>query len=263
MTTAPTSKSWIVYPQPNSQAKLRLFCFHYAGGRAWIFRNWSDDLPSSVEICSIELPGRGFRLIEPPFTSLDPLVEAIASALLPHLEKPFAFFGHSMGGLISFELTRTLRKNHGLKPLHLFISGHRAPQLPDPDPPIHNLPESEFVDELRDLEGTPEEVLENAELMQLLLPSLRADFAVIETYAYVAEPPLECPITAFGGLQDQEVSYDELKAWQEQTNASFSLHMLPGNHFFLHSAQLLLLKLLSQDLHRLICINTKQYLRQF
>lgn len=253
MTTAQTSKSWVICPKPNSQAKLRLFCFHYAGGGASSFRNWSDNLPLSVEVCSVELPGRGFRLMEAAFTSLDPLVQALADALIPRLDKPFAFFGHSMGGLVSFELTRLLRSNYNLNPVHLFVSARRAPQLPDPEPLIHNLSEPEFLDELRDLEGTPQEVLENAELMQLLLPTLRADFTVIETYAYTAEPPLDCPIAAFGGLQDREVSYDELKAWQEQTNAAFSLHMLPGNHFFLHSAQSLLLKLLSQDLHRLVC----------
>lgn len=248
MTTARSSKSWIIYPKPNPGANLRLFCFHYAGGRAWIFRNWPDNLPSFVEVCFVELPGRGFRLIEPAFTSLDPLVQAIADALLPHLEKPFAFFGHSMGALVSFELTRVLRRNHNLSPIHLFVSAHRAPQLPHLNPLIYNLPEPEFLQELRDLEGTPLEVLENAELMQLLLPTLRADFTVVETYTYTAEPPLDCPITAFGGWQDREVSYDELKAWQEQTNAKFLLQMLPGNHFFLHSSELLLLKHLSQTI---------------
>lgn len=252
MTTAQSSKSWVIRLKPNARAKLRLFCFHYAGGGAWSFHSWSDNLPSFVEFCSIELPGRGFRLAEAAFTSLDPLVRAIAEALLPHLDKPFAFFGHSMGGLVSFELTRVLRRNKGLNPVHLFVSGHRAPQIPDLDPPLHNLPEPEFLDELRGLGGTPQAVLENAELMRLLLSTLRADFTVVETYAYAAEPPLDCPITAFGGLQDRKVSYNQLNAWQEQTNAAFSLHMLPGNHFFLHSAQALLLKLLSQDLHRLV-----------
>lgn len=251
MITAKTSKSWVICPKPNAQAKLRLFCFHYAGGGAWCFRTWLDHLPSSVEVCSIELPGRGFRLAEAAFTRLDPLVGAITDALLPHLDKPFACFGHSMGGLVSFELTRLLRRD-GLSPVHLFVSGHRAPQLPDLDPPIHNLPESEFLDQMCDLEGTPQAVLENTELMRLLLPTIRADFTVVETYAYAAEPPLDCPITAFGGWQDRKVSYDQLNAWQQQTNAAFSLRMLPGNHFFLHSAQSLLLEFLSQDLHQLV-----------
>jgi medium-chain acyl-[acyl-carrier-protein] hydrolase len=153
-----------------------------------------------------------------------------------------------MGGLVSFELARLLRKKYGKSPVHLFISGYRAPQVPDPDPPIHDLPEPEFLEALRRLNGTPEVVLGNTELMQILLPALRADFAVIETYAYTPESPLACPITAFGGLQDREVSCEDLKAWQQQTNAAFSLQMLPGDHFFLQSAQPLLLQSLSQEL---------------
>lgn len=203
----------------------------------------------ALEVCPVELPGRGKRITSAPFTRLQLLVQAIAIALLPYLDKPFAFFGHSMGGLVTFELARLLRKNYGISPVHLFVSGYRAPQVPDPDPPIHALPEPEFLEKLRRLNGTPKAVLENAELMQLLLPALRADFAVIETYAYTPESPLDCPITAFGGLQDREVPYDALKVWQEQTNAAFSLHMLPGDHFFLQSAEPLLLQLLSQELY--------------
>ena len=246
MTKTQTSKSWTICPKPNARANLRLFCFHHAGGGAASFRNWSDNLPSSVEVHFVELPGRGFRLTEKAFQSLDPLVPAIADALHHDLDKPFAFFGHSMGGLICFELARLLRKKYSLSPTHLLVSAHRAPQLPDSDPPIYNLPDPEFLDKLRDLEGTPQAILENTELMQLFLPTLRADFTVVDTYNYTAEPPLDCPITAFGGLRDRKVSYEELKAWQEQTKAAFSLHMLPGNHFFIHSARSLLLKYICQ-----------------
>ncbi|HEY9797280.1 MAG TPA: thioesterase II family protein [Leptolyngbyaceae cyanobacterium] len=249
MTTTSTFDTWVSWHKPNPQASLRLFCFPYAGGAALTFRTWPDSLAMALEVCPVELPGRGKRITSAPFTRLQPLVQAIAQALLPHLDKPFAFFGHSMGGLVSFELARLLRKKYGLNPAHLFVSGYRAPQVPDPDPPIHALPEPEFLEELRRLNGTPEAVLENAELMQLLLPALRADFAVIETYAYIPESPLDCPITAFGGLQDREVSCDDLEAWREQTNAAFSLQMLPGDHFFLHSAQPLLLQSLSQKLY--------------
>lgn len=212
------------------------------------FRSWSNSLPPTVEVCPVELPGRGNRLKEPPFTRLSPLVQAIAHAILPHLDKPFAFFGHSMGALISFELTRLLRREYGRSPVHLFVSASRAPQVPDPDPPIHALPQPEFLEELRCLNGTPKEVLENTELMQLLLPILRADFAVIENYVYAPEPAQDFPIIAFGGLQDRKVSCDALEAWREQTSASFSRQMLPGNHFFIQSAQPLLLRLLSQKL---------------
>ncbi len=190
--------------------------------------------------------------MERPFTQLEPLVPTLASALFPYLDKPFAFFGHSMGGLVSFELARLLRREYGLSPVHLFVSAHRAPQVPDPDAPIHALPNPEFLQELRRYNGTPEAVLENAELMQLLLPTLRADFAVVETYAYTPEQPLDCPITAFGGLDDREVSSNELEAWREQTKASFVLKMFPGDHFFLDSAKPLLLQSLSQKLHQIV-----------
>lgn len=249
MKTIPTSNSWLTCLRPKPQAKLRLFCFHYAGGGALSFRSWSDSLPPTVEVCAIELPGRGTRLMEPPFTQLEPLIQELTPVLLPYLNKPFAFFGHSMGALVSFELARILRKKYDLSPVHLFVSGRRAPQVPDPDPPIHTLPEHEFLDELRRYNGTPESVLENAELMQLFLPTLRADFAVLETYVYTPEPLLDCPITAFGGLEDWKASCDDLEAWREQTNAEFSLQMFPGDHFFIHSAQPLLLQLLSRRLH--------------
>ncbi|WP_066383199.1 thioesterase II family protein [Anabaena sp. CA = ATCC 33047] len=240
--------SWVTCPKPNPLAALRLFCFPYAGGSSLIFRPWCDFLPASVEVCAIEIPGRGKQINLAPFNQLEPLVDAIASFIHPYLDKPFAFFGHSMGGLVSFELARILRKKYSFSPVHLFISGRRAPHIPNLEPPIYNLPEPAFIEELRHLNGTPKAVLENAELMQLFLPILRADFAVLETYIYTPEPPLECPITVFGGLQDSRVGCDELQAWQEQTEADFNLYMFPGDHFFLHSAQSLLLKNLAESL---------------
>ncbi|MBV9389911.1 MAG: thioesterase [Chroococcidiopsidaceae cyanobacterium CP_BM_ER_R8_30] len=248
MATTPIFKSWVTCPKPNSQAKLRLFCFPYVGASSLIFRTWSDSLPATIEVCPIKLPGRGTRFKEAPFNRLEPLVQAIACALKPHLDKPFAFFGHSMGGLVCFEVTRLLRR-HGIIPLHLFISGRQAPQIPYLKQSIHTLPEPEFLLELCRLNGTPKAVLENAELMQLFLPVLRADFSVLETYVYAQEPPLECPITAFGGLQDPEVNCEELEAWRQQTSSYFSLKMFRGDHFFIHSAQTLLLQSLSQQLH--------------
>lgn len=248
MTTTPIFNAWIKCSRPNSQAKLRLFCFPYAGGGTWSFRDWSDNLPQTIEVCSIELPGRGTQMKFPPFTRLAPLVGAIADALHLHLDKPFAFFGHSMGGLVSFELTRLLHKNYGVMPVQLFISGRRAPQLKPNKPPIYNLPKTEFIEELKQLNGTPIEVLNNRELMDLMLPILRADFAVLETYNYTNEPPLNCPIAVFGGLQDSEVNREELEAWREQTSSEFSLHLFQGNHFFINSERQALLQLIAQNL---------------
>jgi medium-chain acyl-[acyl-carrier-protein] hydrolase len=186
--------------------------------------------------------------MEPPYTRLQPLVEAAAQAFLPYLNKPFAFFGHSLGALVSFELARYLRKEYGVHPVHLFVSSHTAPQIPDIDPPIHDLPEPEFIEKIRGLNGMSKEVLENTELMELLLPILRADFAICETYTYENDSPLDCPITALGGLLDEHVSRVDLEAWCEQTDDSFSLHLFPGDHFYLNTDQSLLLRTLAQKL---------------
>lgn len=245
-------ESWVTFPEPNPKASLRLFCFPYAGGKAMSFRGWEKSLFNTVEVCPIELPGRGTRLMEEPFTDFSQLIPSITQALLPYLDKPFAFFGHSMGAIVSFEVTRLLRKKYRLTPEHLFVSGRNAPQVPIEVKPIHNLSEPEFLEELRRLNGTPEEVLENVELMQLLMPMLRADFALIENYIYTPELPLNFPITAFGGQQDYKISSNSLQAWLEQTTAKFSMQMFPGDHFFIHSAQQLLLQALSQKLYQMV-----------
>lgn len=252
MTNTRTINPWIAHSKPNTNAKLRLFCFPYAGCGASAFSSWSESLTSNVEICPIELPGHGCRIAEHPFNLLEPLIKELARAILPHLNKPFAFFGHSMGGLVSFELAHLLRKDYNLSPVHLFISGRHAPQIPESKPPIHYLPEPEFINELRSLNGTPEGVLENAELMKLFLPILRADFAALETYVYTPKPRLNCPITILGGLQDYEVSCEGLEAWREQTKANFSMQMFQGDHFFIHSARSLLLQFLGRELQTIV-----------
>jgi surfactin synthase thioesterase subunit len=242
VTTAVAFDSWISRRRPGPKTRLRLFCFPYAGAGALIFRTWSDGLPADVEVCPVQLPGRGTRLTERPFTQLSPLVESLAQALVPLLDQPFAFFGHSLGSLISFEL----RRAYGVQPVRIFVSAGRAPQIPHRDAPVHALPKKEFLAELSRLNGTPSEILEHKELMEIMLPLLRTDFAVYESYSYSAEPPLDCPISAFGGLHDHRVNDSDLQAWRVQTNGSFSLRMFPGDHFFLN--QLPLLRTLSQAL---------------
>jgi medium-chain acyl-[acyl-carrier-protein] hydrolase len=248
MPTSTSLDSWIAGRKPNPQARLRLFCFPYAGGAASVFRSWSDGLPTDVEVCPVQFPGRGTRLMEPPFSQLSLLVEALAEALCPLLDKPFALFGHSLGSLVSFELARQLRANHQARPVRLFASAGPAPQVPHRGLPIHNLPEREFAAKLRRLDGTPGELLNHKELMDIVLTSLRADFALYESYEYSSGPPLNCPISTFGGLSDQRVNHDDLEAWRDQTTASFSIRMFPGDHFFLKSTQPLLLQALSQEL---------------
>jgi medium-chain acyl-[acyl-carrier-protein] hydrolase len=180
------------------------------------------------------------------------MVREAARELLPYFDRPFALFGHSMGSLISFELVRLLRKEYGIKPRHLFVSGHRAPQLPRRNQTIvHKLPEQEFLDELKRLNGTPRSVLESPELMSMMAPVLRGDFELVETYVYLEEPPLDCPIMAFGGLDDPETTEAEAAEWRTQTTSMFSLKMFPGDHFFLTDARPHVLRILSQRLEHL------------
>ena len=203
-----------------------------------MFSAWSVGLPLNIEICSLQLPGRENRLSELPFTRISTLILELVDAISPDLTKPFAFLGHSMGALIAFELARELCKQKKPSPFQLIVSGHRAPQMHDFSHPIHALPEDEFIRELRRLNGIPDVVLQHNELMKLVLPVLRADFEMCETYQYLEQPLLQTPILAFGGLQDPKVSQEELAAWREQTSGPFALQMFVGNHFFLHTTKM-------------------------
>jgi medium-chain acyl-[acyl-carrier-protein] hydrolase len=242
---------WVVWPRRHPQARVRLFCFPYSGAGASIYFQWPDSLlPVGVETCAIQLPGRGTRLIEPPLTNLEPLVQALSHALIPFLDEPFAFFGHSMGALLGFELARHLREHYGLCPMHLFVSGHEAPHLRHSVQAFHEMADLDLIAELRRLNGMPDEVLQNGELMALLLPALRADFTLCETYVYRPGDALDCPISAYGGLQDTEVSREQLAAWREMTNGQFCLRMFPGDHFYVHSQRPLLLQTLAGEIMR-------------
>ena len=239
---------WLKIFRPSPSAAVRLFCFPYAGGGPAIFRTWAHHLPAGVEVCPVQLPGRGSRLTQPPFRQLAPLVEALAGALRPHLDKPFAFFGHSMGAMVGFELARLLRDRAGILPFHLFVSGRRAPHIPETEEPTFDLPHDQFIEVLRRLNGTPEETLRSEELMSLMVPVLRADFSVCQTYEYEEGPPLTCPITAFGGDDDEETAEGRLEAWRERTTGPFSSVVLTGDHFFLHTAEQQLLRCIGDEL---------------
>jgi len=231
------------------QAELNMFCFPYAGGAALVFKKWENFLPPTVQVVPVELPGRGARLQEPPFISLPALISELEDAIRPFLGKPFVLFGHSMGAIIAFELARSLRRKHGHEPQALFVAGRRAPQAPDDEPITYDLPKDKFIEELIKLDGTPREVIEHAELMELMIPLLRADFQLVQTYEYLAETPLSCPIVVFGGLQDVETPREKLLPWKELTGSRFVLHMLPGDHFFIRSSQSHLLRLIAHELH--------------
>jgi surfactin synthase thioesterase subunit len=230
------SGSWL-WRTPRRDAQLRLFCFPHAGGGASTYRGWSTRLPREIEVLPVQLPGREERLGEHAFADLRVLVEHLGTVLQPWLDVPFAFFGHSMGSLIAFELARWLRRAANFEPRHLYVSGHRAPHLPDPGPFFHAQPDRAVVEELRRLCGTRPEVLDNAELMQLFLPTVRADLSVCETYAFVPDAPLSCPISVYGGTRDTEASVAELVGWREHTTSDFRLRMFDGDHFYLTTGQ--------------------------
>lgn len=238
---------WIIIPKPKPKPSLRLFCFPYAGAGASIYHNWSTLLPPEIEVCSIQLPGRESRTKEPLFYNIEPLINALTPSILPLLDIPFIFFGHSLGALICFELARQLRRLKQPNPLHLFVSAREAPQNPLTKPPVHQLSDADFIKELSRFNGTPKAVLQNVELMNYFLPILRADLAINETYKYTPEPPLNCPISVFGGLQDLIVSSESLAVWNAQTNCNFSSRIFSGDHFFLKSQQQLLLEAIYQD----------------
>nr|WP_164824332.1 thioesterase II family protein [Paenibacillus elgii] len=231
------SPSWFLNAEASSRMKLRLFCFPYAGGGASIFGNWKREFPPEIKVCPVQLPGRESRALESPLNSLPDIVHSLVSEMTPFLHSPFAFFGHSMGALIAFETARKLYREHHVLPAHFFASGKAAPHYTSRKKILHRLPDDQFKDELRLIEGTPEEILDNDELMQIVMPRLRSDFAVCETYVYRPEEPLSCPITVFGGAQDHEVSIDSLRAWQEHTSSEFKLQLFEGNHFFLHQQE--------------------------
>lgn len=233
---------------PTDDATVRQFCFPYGGGGVSIFRGWAEHLPSFVDLCSVELPGRDSLVGEPPLTDLSELINRLHDVVTPWLDRPFAFFGHSLGALVGFELTRFLRRLGGALPHILVVSGHAAPHVMNDRKSIHQLPQEEFVSELRRLAGTPPSVLQNSELMELLLPALRADFGLNDTYAYEPEAPLQVPIVAFGGIDDEEVNPENIAAWREHCVNDFRVYMFKGGHFFLNSARLEVLAALSDIL---------------
>ena len=247
--------NWVRCPRPNPTALLRLFCFPYAGGTP-AYESWIDLFPPevrrNVELCAVHFHGRVSTDDEPLFYELSPLLVVLKPMIASYSDLPYAFFGHSMGALVSFELARHLRRCDVRGPIHLTVCGHRAPQLRDPHEAIHKMPDHEFRAKLREFGDTPDAVLQNAELIELLTPVLRADFAVCESYSYAREAPLDCSITAFGGNDDRRVSRDELSEWRAQTTRSFHLRMFPGGHFFLQRAMSLFVRVLAQDLQQIL-----------
>ena len=238
-------------PVPRPGARLRLLLIPHAGGGASTFRGWAEALPPEVEGCPVQLPGRENRMGEKAFDRLPALVEALTGALERWRDLPYAVLGHSNGALIGFELARHARRTGTPGPVHLFASGRRAPHAPSRQRDVHLLPQEELVAELTELGGMPRGVLEHPELMALLVPLLRADMALTETYEHRDEPPLDTPITALTGTEDAKVSLADAEAWERHTRGEFQLHVFPGDHFYLFSNRDRVIATISPDLRGL------------
>lgn len=240
------ANAWLALSRPSPNARLRLFCFPPAGLGASIFRSWVGGFGADVDVCPVQLPGRESRQLEPPFTRMTELANSAARAIRPVLDVPFAFFGHSMGALVAFEIARRLGAQ---APAHLFVSGRRAPHLPERLAPLGHLDDAAFIAAIqRRYDGIPAAVLECDDLMALLLPRLRADVATLEGYEFQSTSPLDCPISVFGGDADATVDVAELEAWREHSRSDVSVRLLRGGHLFLQQQRDALVRFISTDL---------------
>lgn len=243
-----TRSAWLPLVQPSFVGGINLFCFPYSGASAAVYQPWMNSSPNGITCVPVELPGHGRRLAEPLSRVLYHLVEGTAAGLLPYLQAPFAFFGHSMGALLSFELARLLHDRYGIHPVHLFVSSSAAPHLACTEAPISDLPEGQFVQVLREMNGMDEAILACTELRDLLLPILRADFSICENYRYTPGERFDFPITAMGGLGDVYVPRSNLEAWGEHTQGRFRLRLFPGDHFYLHGSRRLLIETIASSM---------------
>jgi len=246
--TRTESSNWFSGVDDAERSRLRLFCFPWAGGGTLSYRAWRETLAPVAHVVPVRLPGRESRAGEPPLERMEALIAALLEAIRPYTGAPFAFFGHSMGAGMAFELTRALRRAGLPLPRSLHVSGARAPQYrlnykPGPEPAMRD-----FIEELRRLEGFPPSILNNPELMKLALPALLSDARLYRNYSCSVEPALAVPIVAYGGDADPNVTSEHLEAWREQTASVFQRYEFPGGHFYMESARASLLNTLRATL---------------
>jgi len=240
-------RPWLVRLRAVAAPRIRLFAFPYAGGSAWMFRKWLPDLPADLDLVAVEYPGRGVRMREPLSGDLGALVDGVLGAIPPLLDRPFAFFGHSMGATVAFELTRRLRDLGRPLPQRLLLSGRGAPQWPR-GRGIHEMDEAAFLDRLDRLGGMPPEVRQNREVLDMFLPIVRSDLEAIETWRHIDGPALPVPITVFGGRQDPESTPEAIDGWAYHSVVGVRRHLFDGGHFFLNDQHRQLTALILREL---------------
>jgi medium-chain acyl-[acyl-carrier-protein] hydrolase len=234
LTTASTgaAQRWVRLWSPRPQARLRLLCFHPAGAGTAFFRDWATLLPDDVEVLAVQLPGRESRFTEPPLTSHQEAVTALHAALRPYLTRPYALFGHSMGALLAYGVAVAAMRHGDRPPVRLFLSGSQGPGGEPRKPGRPAWTDAELVADLREMGGTPEEVLSNSDLLALVLPTLRADYALCDSFRAPAGALLDCPVSVFGGDRDAYTAAD-LARWGATTRGGWTQRMFDGGHFFL------------------------------
>ena len=242
------SSNFVIF-RPRPAAAYRLFFFPHAGGAPVAFYPWTAQCNEEIECVCLQYPGRAHRLREQPFTSVRQLVDGILREIACLSDKPFAFYGHSLGGIVAFELSRALRDEGLPGPRHLYIGAARPPQVASSRPPIHDLPEDEFIAAVNArYGGIPSAIAADAEAMEMFLPGLRGDFTAYENYQFRPSDPLAIPITVFGGAEDTAVPAECLNGWAQHTDNAFHIQFFPGGHFFPPASTQALIRVLESQI---------------
>ncbi len=232
--------------------QFKLFCLPYAGGSSAIFNKWRQHLDRHIEIVPLELSGRGRRIYDPLYNSIDDAVEDLFPVVTPHLDgTPYAIFGHSLGSMISYRLALKLAGSNQPQPAHVFFSGRGAPHVANPDEEmVHQLPEEEFKKEIIQLGGTPREFFDHPELLDVLLPMLRSDFKMAETYETPSQiKPFDYDISVFIGKQE-EVTPEQMFGWKDHTSGICTLYYFEGEHFFINEKTETIVTIINRTLLR-------------
>ncbi|WSA79988.1 alpha/beta fold hydrolase [Streptomyces sp. NBC_01799] len=224
-------------PAPAEQQELNLYCLPYAGCSARVYDTWKAGVPEFLNVIPVELPGRGSRCTDRPVSNLPELLDDLSAAIDADGNVPYALFGHSFGAILAYELGKKLILDGRPGPRSLMVSACRPPHLATPEVSVFDRPDRDFRNRLLELRGTPPELLENEELMELYIPVIRADYSILDNYQPGDSVDIGCPILALYGSADDDAGRVVTEQWGAYTRASFSAHEIPGNHFFVHSAE--------------------------